>query len=393
MKNARIPLSSLTALRFFAAFYIVLFHRRAVFGDQPDLVHAFVSHGFVGVPLFFVLSGFVLAYCYVDHAGRFAATAREFFVARFARIYPVYLLAFALYLPTALFTARAVPRGEFAATIWSTLTLTQGWTGLIYWNRPGWSLSDEALFYLCFPLLAPLVCARGRRGLIAAIGLFWVLGILPVVAQSLGDPDGQWLRTVKHNPLVRLPEFLTGIAFGKLFFDDSTRGAQRQRRALGCIGVALAGLVAALGIPTSGVWNLLWHNGFLAPLFGLLIYGLALGDAMIARLPGFGAVVLLGEASYGIYILQSPLHNFCMGAAAMLSGAGPAVRLPSTDSAWFVAVYVGVLVGFSILCLRWYEMPARTAVRRLLSARSPRHAPGPGARGVPARWEPAGTQR
>lgn len=97
MEHERSHLTALTGLRFLAAIHVVLFHRREAFPGLPYAVENLLVSGNIGVNLFFVLSGFVLAYNYMNDDG--LPSRREFWVARFARIYPVYLLAFLLFAP------------------------------------------------------------------------------------------------------------------------------------------------------------------------------------------------------------------------------------------------------------------------------------------------------
>ncbi|MFZ3141750.1 acyltransferase family protein, partial [Polaromonas sp.] len=80
------PINSLTGLRFIAAFLIILHHFGNPPGPQP--VHNVISHGFVAVSLFFILSGFILTYNYADNVGGLKTGKWNFWVARFARIYP-----------------------------------------------------------------------------------------------------------------------------------------------------------------------------------------------------------------------------------------------------------------------------------------------------------------
>src|SRR6476661_1182191 len=101
-RGARALLPALTGVRFFAAFYVVLFHFTLwYFAAAPQWVRNIVSSGYVGVDLFFVLSGFVLTYTYLV-PGASHVPRREFWVARIARIYPMYLVALALALPITL---------------------------------------------------------------------------------------------------------------------------------------------------------------------------------------------------------------------------------------------------------------------------------------------------
>jgi peptidoglycan/LPS O-acetylase OafA/YrhL len=366
-----LPLDSLTALRFFAALYVLIFHRRVKGGGEVDVLHRIIAHGYVAVPLFFVLSGFVLAYKYVATDGRVRTSAPAFYAARFARIYPVYLLAFVLFTPTA-FRTRAIPAEQWMTTIASTLTLTQSWTERISWNKPGWTVSTEAFFYLAFPFLVPAVRRlRGSR-LLWAVVILWLAGMAPVVAYHIVLPaDALWLRIVKHNPVMRLPEFLIGVATGKLFLDR--QGASRSPRWIACLVVALAALAAAVAIETPGAWYVLWHNGFLAPLFAFLIYALARGDEIITRIPGWAVLTRLGEASYGMYIMQTPVHSLCMGVMSLIAVGNPEARHAASKSGPFVAAYILVLIGLSLLSLRWYEGPARAAIRRLTMRGRTRH--------------------
>lgn len=95
------PIPSLTGIRFFAALAVLMFHSGATYFDRagiPYPVAQLLHNGYLGVSLFFVLSGFILTYAHQDDRidGRFLGV---FYVARFARIYPVYLFALVLALP------------------------------------------------------------------------------------------------------------------------------------------------------------------------------------------------------------------------------------------------------------------------------------------------------
>src|SRR5882672_8546864 len=91
---------ALTGLRFLLAGLVMLFH---VAGKQmahaPAWIGAMVGHGYLSVNAFFILSGFVLAHSYLDSAGRLRGERWNFWIALFARIYPVYALAIILCFP------------------------------------------------------------------------------------------------------------------------------------------------------------------------------------------------------------------------------------------------------------------------------------------------------
>src|SRR5258706_4315194 len=93
-------LKPLTSLRFFAAFVVVLCHVRYTHIHQlPVWAWNFSANGFVGVNLFFVLSGFVIAYNYGEKFLEKTTTFGKFMLARFARIWPAFITALILAFP------------------------------------------------------------------------------------------------------------------------------------------------------------------------------------------------------------------------------------------------------------------------------------------------------
>src|SRR5689334_10377921 len=87
--------SALTGLRAIAAYFVVLFHYGSSFANSvgvPYPIGKVLSNGYLGVSFFFVLSGFILAYNYRNPLTTWSAK-KAFFLARFSRIYPVYIVA------------------------------------------------------------------------------------------------------------------------------------------------------------------------------------------------------------------------------------------------------------------------------------------------------------
>ena len=115
----------------------------------------------------------------------------------------------------------------------------------------------------------------------------------------------------------------------------------------------------------------LLFNGLLAPLFAVLIYNLARGGGGILHWAlSRPVLVLLGEASYALYILQEPLWKWSLSVAATLTGQ----HTIWTESG-FVAIYIGVLVLVSLLSFRLVEQPAgRPLAARLERSRTGRQA-------------------
>jgi len=385
----------LTTLRFFAAMHVVLFHCAPTLAiktgerlamttsHSPAMVRelvAMVSQGMIAVmdagpwsvSFFFILSGFILVYNYGD--GRRPLDAGRFWVARFARIYPVYLIGFLLAMPFVLEGVRQFHgHGPHQALTGGLLAagLLQSWVPhyAVFWNIPAWSLSVEAFFYALFPLL--LVRLRGFGGVKSLVALIfgcWAISVvkdpaIAFIARGAGADGGAGTVTaiVRYFPLCRLPEFVAGMALGRIML---MRGGAASRGA-GSLAVASMGgtaLLAAMGVSRPEFLN---ASGALTPLFVLVIWSLTNEESAIARLLAKEPLVFFGEASYSIYILHLPL--FAIWGVAM-------TRLGSSHSS--TSRHLGVenyllpamfLVGMVCVCglvYRLIEMPVRDLIRQ-----------------------------
>ena len=154
--------TALNGLRFLAALAVVIFHcapRVGGYGRLPEILKNLIEEGPAAVGFFFILSGFVLAHRHLNGGPR--VQTPEFYWARFARLYPAYLLAFLLFLPVALqrYVVNPLPgsagRHTFVLSAVLSCLMLQSWTPLAQaWNGPSWSLSVEAFMYFCSRLLA-----------------------------------------------------------------------------------------------------------------------------------------------------------------------------------------------------------------------------------------------
>lgn len=365
---------SLTGLRFFAALHVVVFHFGGEwFGGAPAWLRAIYTSGYCSVGLFFLLSGFVLAYNYLGPGGQLTTEARNFWSARLARIYPVYLLALVLMAPKIIPGSVAVNSGLMATVKLlvgglSSLLLVQAWLppASLYWNPQGWSVAVEAFFYAVFPLAAVWVGRLRRERLGLTLVALWGLGLLPSLLYLGLEPDGgpvdvlsrgPWLAVLKFNPLVRLPEFLMGVVLGRLFLQEQP-ASQRSGALMAPVGAALAlgAFAASMHLPFA-----LLHNALLAPVYALLVYGLARGGGPFGWVLSRRPLVLLGHASYSLYILQYPVW---LGVGAVAEAVAPWVDFRGLRPLF--VVYLGVMLGLSVLSHRWVETPMRGWVRRVL---------------------------
>lgn len=380
--KARIPvphLRALTGLRFMAAALVVLFHYAlytapattfTAFGiTVPHGAPHLIANGWLGVSFFFILSGFILAYNYLDERGEMRVHRRDFWIARFARVYPVYVLAFAVAaLP--FFWEKHHSLATVVATGAATLTLVQSWIPslAVSWNGPGWSLSNELFFYALFPLIAIHVARLRQHGLYAVLIASWAASLAMTFAlshfsmQSASTSAARWAMVMGFNPLVRLPEFLAGVALGCLFIARRASGAgQVGRRRMSPALLSTLALVGITGIMSSDI--VLPHGLptylIIDPLFALLIYSLAFGQGLIAQFFASRGMIVLGQASYAIYLLHSSLLDWAAHLSQHVDSVGRSSVMRSPGG--FVA-YVGIVIGLSIAILYLVEEPARRAI-------------------------------
>ncbi|MBR1220253.1 acyltransferase [Bradyrhizobium sp. U87765 SZCCT0131] len=283
-------INSLTSLRFFAALYVFLFHIGRSH-EFPPVIRQVVHSGFTGMSFFFILSGFVLTVRYWERLPSY----RAFVVARIARIYPAYALAFVLAYP--LIVADS-PGSVQLLNLAANVTMIQAWfpnlipVGI---NGGSWSLSVEMFFYALFPLILPLAKAfeGDRRRWTLLLGLCWLVAFVPgLVQRIIPQPEMMWLYYA--SPPYRLAEFVGGMVLAC---------AWRQAVLQPKIAYVAASGVAYLALCFAGLSsiNLTFLNVVAVPLYLAIIhYAAAYRPAWLEWRP----LVYLGEISYGIYIYQ-----------------------------------------------------------------------------------------
>lgn len=381
-------LPPLTTLRFFAAALVVIFHQslhwlKPLAGELPRFEFNFIRTGYVSVGFFFVLSGFILTHVHLEPERGLNVSRRKFWVARFARIYPVYLLGFLLTAPVVIpliLSANSFMQGLARVGLSAVLALAglQSWLPkfALRWNPPAWSLSVEAFFYLIFPLLAVQAARiQSRCTLLGGLTVAWLLGLaVPVLfyfhplgvfgrgAATVEPPDVMWVNLVKFNPLLRLPDFIFGILLGRLFQLAPNRKSQAKPWFEdGAVALALLAIFCVMGVSDRIPYQIV-HNGLLTPLFGVVIYFLARGNGRIANVLSVRPLVFLGEISYALYILHEPLR-------ALMEKAVEPSALNST--ALFV-IYFAATVLISSIAYLAIEEPCRKYIREKFNARGKR---------------------
>ena len=333
-----------------------------------------IRNSYLFVDFFFVLSGFVITYAYIDRL----ATLRDAGVMlwrRLGRLWPLHvaiLLAFVLLelAVPALSMVLGVKRSAAAAfdpassaTLWGIpthLLLIHG-LGLhdrLTWNHPSWSISTELWTYVIFALV--MVQARGRAVIVAVLLVIASLLILVSVStRHIGvDFDFGILRCV------------FGFFVGHLVFRlvRAVPVSLPQPTLIEVIGLA----AMVLFVVRAGQTPLEYFAPF---VFGVIVWIFALERGAVSCVLKSRALAALGLVSYSIYMVHSLVIAVAhrgisvieqiggVKISQVVEHAGERTLQISFGSVWtmdaLVAIYMAVVIGLSMLTWRYIEMPAQ----------------------------------
>jgi peptidoglycan/LPS O-acetylase OafA/YrhL len=310
--DRRLPgFPQLTTLRFLAAMLVLGSHLGFLAQHaQPvvrDLYDCFLSRGYIGVSFFYVLSGFVLGHAYERRLRDRTISRAHYFSLRIARIFPLHWIVTA----PLLFWVLLKGHEPTPSTVILNLSLLQTWVAdiSVYFslNGPSWSISNEIFFSLLLPWLVLIPTPSLKRLLIVGAGLVALLAIAvqtPAGLQVFPVRIHQFLFEI--NPVVRTLEFAVGLLMLRLYRENGSTWKASTAAEL----VALATWPAMmLGLSFSGLPSA-FHQLLTLPLMATLIYVMARGGGQISRLLSRRWLVLLGDASFALYLTHLLIVNF-----------------------------------------------------------------------------------
>ena len=354
--------TALNGLRFWAALAVVFFHyapHMYTYPAFPTVVRNLISEGPTAVPFFFILSGFVLAYRHLWHYKQ-SETPWAFYWARFLRLYPAYIFAFALFLPMAI---EKYLRGPLSASagrltfiesgVLSCLML-QAWTPLGQaWNGPSWSLSVEAFMYLMFPLIGLRMINLTPRKTAAMLFTGWLVPVSLACANVLHlMPENLWIGYLRNSPVLWMPMFMAGICATKLL--PAWGNVQRLTANIISTGSFVVVIVLAAIWPSR--WSDIFVTGGIAPLLAVIVISFTRDSGWITNLLGGAVMNRLGQMSYVIYILQSPMWHYWQ----VLTNYLRRVPLQTAGvTTWQFCAFVPFLILSSWATQRYVESPLR----------------------------------
>jgi peptidoglycan/LPS O-acetylase OafA/YrhL len=324
----------LTGLRGIAAAWVFAHH---LFEDASGSAWMV---GYLGVDLFFVLSGFVLSYVYADGKLRTLVDWKKFIGARIARVYPLHVvtllsLAALVWLWPGYASSYPAQDERFGIEAFvANLLLVQNWAHFLptSWNTPAWSLSAEWAAYLSFPIFL-LVARRLREPLVAS---FVCMSALLLAMWACGAPFNS-----QGTPGMLRMAF--SIMAGCLLLQAYVAKEVLPARSAALISLGLIGAAHLPGMAGVGVLA-----------FPAIVLLAAQSDGPIARLCKWRPAVWLGDVSYSLYLWHW----------IVIQIASRTLSLEALGAAWYVIVIVMVLL-LSWASARFIERPARDWGRRL----------------------------
>lgn len=290
------------ALRAIAAGAVVFSHLQfhAELRGMPSAPPSWLHYGYLGVDLFFVLSGWIIVHVHGDDIGE-PGRAGRYAWRRFSRVWPLLALLTTAKLLLIAFSGGAVAEdgrttASSIATSYLCLPHPDPWPVL----SVAWTLRHEALFYLLFGVAILL----GRRA-VWAIGALW----LACIAAAGFVEKGHWLFEFVGSPLNL--HFMLGCAAAWW----TKRHPAVRRPGLAAVAVWCALLVAAcvlhgrLSGTTWSMWSRFPLGVVSAALLVVLVRREQLGPVRVPRL-----LSLFGDASYSLYLW----HGFLVGGLCWL---------------------------------------------------------------------------
>jgi peptidoglycan/LPS O-acetylase OafA/YrhL len=345
---------TLTGIRAVAAGMVLLLHAELQLPAQLTAVLPFVNRGYLGVDLFFILSGYIITHIYLESFARSKRDAvRVFLWHRLVRLYPVHVTVLAALVGMVVVANLAgiplrSPRSWHAGELAWQLSLLHGWglTNVSAWNAPSWSVSAEAFAYLLFPFIA-LGLLRTRN---VPVLLILACVSLAVMAAAFVWQDRSLADWTHGRALIRVAaEFLCGAALCRAVMV----GAAQPLKGRGDLFGIAAFVLFILGASTGA------SDFTLVALLALTIVGAATASGPLAAILANRPMVWLGEISYSVYMVHLPVLIVLRHAFVGIGFPG----WPQAGRLAGLAVAIAIVVAGAAMLYNLVERPARTRLR------------------------------
>lgn len=303
-KSLNFDIPALTGVRALAAYMVFVHHYYGSNCDALSFGCKILMELHTGVSIFFVLSGFLIAYKYYESSSLNLGWLKGYYVGRFARIYPLLLLVtfFTLLISKSSllewFLSLSLLKGFLADYRFAVISQT-------------WTLTVEAVFYFLAPFI--FILAKNKASLFLQFVLIFLIGILITSKTVIGDLQvfiSGHLFLFIYTFFGRVFEFFVGIFLALLVLK---RGFVLHKRFVTYVG--LFGVISTIILISTfqspgfryGVFSpggLLIHN-FILPIFIAVFFaGLIFEKTILSFILSTKLLILLGQSSYAFYLIH-----------------------------------------------------------------------------------------
>ncbi len=339
-------------LRSFAVLPVILFHAG----------FSLFSGGFVGVDVFFVISGFLITSIIIEEmkVGRFSILG--FYERRARRILPALFFVMLISIPFAWMLLSPSDLHDFAQSL---VSIALFGSNFLFWQESGyfdtaaelkpmlhtWSLAVEEQYYVLFPLLILLAWRFGTRLLVALIAVIAGASLVISEVQVQTQPSTAFflLPARAWQLLVgSLAAFLVIYSRRLPLFLDRFSSVSELLGALGLMMIVWATFMFSDLMPFPGL------NALIPTIGSVLVLLFGTSKTLVGRLLGFGPLVGIGLISYSAYLWHQPIFAFTRHA------------VPGEVPAMVMLILSALSLGLAYLSWRCIEKPfrSRTIVSR-----------------------------
>ncbi len=334
-----------TSMRGIAALLVIIYHYRQNLPESlnPDQYTAFFANAGNFVDFFFMLSGFVIAYVYLNKSEQNPKIWAPYLRSRLARIYPLHLLTLLWMFLLYLYSVRGTI-GSMSEHLLSNLFLVHSW-GLYdayALNFPSWSISGEFAAYLAFPLI--VVTLSWSR--------IYIITLTTVSYLAIGLHEYLIDANIVRWERVALLRAVPAFFLGTMIFKYRTVCSNLSGNAL-------------FSLQSSAVFTLIlfMHLGsslvLLTPIFAVLIISTYEDKGWLSATLSGSVVHRLGLISYTIYMLHIPVRSTGYFVWPKISGS----LSDSWSETMFFMTCIVVTLFLSSVIFRFFEIPMRDKIR------------------------------
>jgi peptidoglycan/LPS O-acetylase OafA/YrhL len=336
-----VDVPQLTGLRAVAASMVLFLHLSQFHGHYLESYLVVVDQGFLGVDIFFVLSGYIISHVYGSDFLRFSGSKYGIFLwRRVARLYPVHIATLLGLI------AMVTARGLLDTNFWTVdqiprhMLMLNAWTPEVSWNIPAWSISAEMLAYILFPIF---VFALLRPDSLI-VPIIVVAALVAWFQVSIGEQ---------------------GIALSYHGWPAAAR--------IGC-EFALGTVMFRIGrdLPVSKYWDglaaIFFVAIFLVPAVTLkviaiacFVLAIAKSDGVVKSILSTRMAVYLGVISYSIFMVHFPIIKLILKTKEVLGIEATG----AIENVLLVCLFALVVIGIASGLYHLVEAPGRRWLRKI----------------------------